>query len=157
MADSAQHGYQVGKGELESVVRDCARWPGIAKARQVVEFSDALAESPFESIARVAFRDGGLPPPMLQVWITASGRAIGRVDFLWDKYATIAEADGAVKYADPYRARQQLNRDAELRRAGYEVVHFTWHELADNPEQVIRWIRAAFARSARLGSVRRFE
>ncbi len=101
VADSALHGYQVGKGELEAVLSDCARWPGIKRARRVVAFSDALAESPFESIARVAFRDGGLPLPMLQVWIMAPDRPIGRVDFLWDKHATIAEADGAVKYADP--------------------------------------------------------
>ena len=153
-ADSALHGFQTGMGELESVVRDCVRWPGIAKARRVVDFSDALAESPFESIARVAFRDAGLPRPMLQVWITAPDRPIGRVDFLWDEYATIAEADGALKYADPNRARQQLKRDAELRRAGYEVVHFTWHDLAANADQVVQWIRAAFARSERLGTAR---
>ena len=154
VADSALHGFQVGKGELEGVVRDCARWPGIARARRVVEFSDALAESPFESIARVAFRDGGLPPPMLQVWIMATDHPIGRVDFLWDKHATIAEADGALKYADPDRARQQLKRDAELRRAGYEVVHFTWRDLAADPGQVIGWIRTAFGRSARLRAAR---
>ncbi len=154
VADSALHGFQCGKGELEAVLRDCARWPGIVRARQVVAFSDALAESPFESIARVAFRDGGLPPPMLQVWIMAPDHPIGRVDFLWDKHATIAEADGAVKYADPERARHQLKRDAELRRAGYEVVHFTWHDLAATPDRVIAWIRAGFARSARLGTAR---
>ena len=154
VADSALHGFKVGKAELEGVVRDCARWPGIAMARRVVAFSDALAESPFESIARVAFHDGGLPPPMLQVWIMAPDHAIGRVDFLWDQYATIAEADGAVKYADPDRARQQLKRDAELRRAGYEVVHFTWRDLAADPDQVIRWIKAGFGRSARLRTAR---
>jgi len=154
VADSALHGYQVGKGELEAVLRDCARWPGLVKARRVVAFSDWLAESPFESIARVAFADGGLPPPMLQVWIMGSRDPIGRVDFLWDKHATIAEADGAMKYADPDRARQQLKRDSELRRAGYEVVHFTWRDLVTIPDQVIGWIRAAFARSARLRAVR---
>ncbi len=154
VADSALHAFQVGKGELDGVVRDCARWPGIARARQVVAFSDALAESPFESIARVAFHDGGLPPPMLQVWIMGPDHPIGRVDFLWDKHATIAEADGALKYADPDRARQQLKRDAELRRAGYEVVHFTWRDLAADPGQVIRWIRTAFGRSERLRPAR---
>lgn len=154
VADSALHGYQVGKGELEAVLRQCTRWPGVAKARRVVAFADALAESPFESIARVAFRDGGLPPPMLQVWIMGPGHPIGRVDFLWDQHATIAEADGAVKYADPDRARQQLKRDAELRRAGYEVVHFTWRDLAADPDQVIGWIKAAFSRSARLRNAR---
>jgi predicted transcriptional regulator of viral defense system len=154
VADSALHGYQVGKGELERVVRDCARWPNISRARRVVAFSDALAESPFESIARVAFHDAGLPPPMLQVWIMAPDHPIGRVDFLWDQHATIAEADGALKYADPDRARQQLKRDAELRRAGYEVVHFGWRDLAADPAQVIGWIWTAFGRSARLRATR---
>ena len=91
---------------------------------------------------------------MLQVWIMGNVGAIGRVDFLWDEYRTIAEADGAIKYADPDRARQQLRRDAELRRAGYEVVHFTWRDLAAAPDQVIQWIRAAFGRSARLAMPR---
>jgi hypothetical protein len=154
VADSALHRFQVGKGELNAIVRDCARWPGVVKARSVVAFSDGLAESPFESIARVAFHDCGLPPPMLQVWIMTPDRPIGRVDFLWDQYATIAEADGSMKYADPERARQQLRRDSELRRAGYEVVHFTWRDLVGNPEQVVGWILAAFARSARLRSAR---
>jgi hypothetical protein len=154
VADSALHGFQAGKAELEGVVRDCAGWPGIARARRVVAFSDALAESPFESIARVVFHDGGLPPPMLQVWIIPPDHPVGRVDFLWDQHATIAEADGAMKYADPDRARHQLKRDAELRRAGYEVVHFTWRDLAADPDQVIGWIKAAFVRSARLRTAR---
>jgi hypothetical protein len=154
VADSALHGFQVGKGELEAVLRDCVRWPGVVQARRVVAFSDALAESPFESIARVAFADGGLPAPMLQVWIMAPDHPIGRVDFLWDQHATIAEADGALKYADPERARKQLKRDSELRRAGYEVVHFTWRDLAEHPDQVIGWIKAAFGRSARLRAAR---
>ena len=154
VADSALHGFQTYKAELEAVVRDCSRWPGIARARQVVEFGDALAESPFESIARVVFRDRGLPLPLLQVWILAPDHPIGRVDFLWDEHRTIAEADGAIKYADPDRARRQLKRDAELRRAGYEVVHFTWRDLAASPDQVVQWISAAFGRAARLKAVR---
>jgi len=148
-ADSALRGDHTSKAELEAVIINCDRWPGIERARQVASFSDPLAESPFESIARVAFRARGLPPPMLQVWIMGAEGAIGRVDFLWDAYRTIAEADGAAKYADPDRARQQLRRDAELRRAGFEVVHFTWRDLVVAPDQVIQWIRAAFAHSAR--------
>jgi Protein of unknown function (DUF559) len=154
VADSALHASQTSKADLERVIWDCFRWPGIQKARSVVAFGDPLSESPFESIARVAFSDGGLPPPMLQVWIMGNVGAIGRVDFLWDEHRTIAEADGAIKYADPNRARQQLRRDAELRRAGYEVVHFTWRDLAATPDQVVQSIRAAFGRMARLGEVR---
>jgi very-short-patch-repair endonuclease len=110
-------------------------------------FSAGLAESPFESVARVAFDEAGLPPPELQVWV-GEERPIARVDFLWRKYRTIAEADGAIKYDDPDRARQQLQRDADLRDAGFEVVHFSWRELMVNAAQVIERIKAAFARAA---------
>lgn len=152
VADSALHGKQASKDELRAVLTTCARWPGIERARHVVDFSDARSESPFESIARVAFRDGGLPPPDLQVWVGGDGRVIGRADFLWPAHATIAEADGAIKYADPDRARLQLQRDAELREAGFEVVHFSWRELTNAPGQVIQSIRAAFRRAAALRS-----
>lgn len=148
VADSALRGRQATIADLNEVVAACARWPGIARARQVVEFADARSESAFESISRVAFAQGGLPPPELQVWVGAQGKVIAPVDFLWREYATIAEADGAIKYADPERAKLQLQRDAELREAGFEVVHFTWQDLHINPAQVLRSIRAAFRRSA---------
>lgn len=146
VADSALRGKQVTIADLSAVVAACDRWPGITKARHAVEFADARSESAFESISRVVFAQGGLPPPELQVWVGAEGRVIARVDFLWRKYATIAEADGAIKYADPERARLQLQRDAELREAGFEVVHFTWQDLHINPAQVLRSIRVAFQR-----------
>jgi hypothetical protein len=120
----------------------------VDRARRVVGFSTDLAESPFESIARVAFDEGGLPPPELQVWVGGEDRPIARVDFLWREHGTIAEADGALKYADPDRARQHLHRDADLRDAGFEVVHFSWRELTVSPAQVIGWINAAFARTS---------
>jgi hypothetical protein len=156
VADSALHDRKTTDRELRAVVAGCARWPGVDRARRVVEFSDARSESPFESIARVAFRDGGLPPPELQIWVGGDSRGvIGRADFLWREHSTIAEADGAVKYADPDRARKQLRRDADLREAGFEVVHFTWHELAAAPRQVIDSIRAAFRRASLLRSAGR--
>jgi hypothetical protein len=147
VADSALRGRQVTKTDLRAVVEACDHWPGITRARQVVEFADARSESALESISRVVFAQGGLPPPELQVWVGADGRVIARVDFLWRKYATIAEADGAIKYADPERAKLQLQRDAELREAGFEVVHFTWQDLHINPAQVLRSIKVSFQRS----------
>ena len=151
VADSALFSDQTSAAKLRAVVDACGRWPGVDRARQVVDFAHPLAESPLESISRVAFRDGGLPPPQLQVWVMGSGHAIGRVDFLWEEHRTIAEADGAAKYADPDLARRQLRRDAELREAGYEVVHFTWRDLTTAPGQVIRSIRAAFRRGDTAG------
>ena len=117
--------------------------------------SDGRAESPLESIARVAFRDCGLPAPELQVWLGGTAEPIGRADFYWKQYRTIAEVDGAGKYADPERARAQLRRDSLFRDDGFEVVHFTWQQITQTPEQVAASIRKAFRRGARNAELRR--
>jgi len=101
-----------------------------------------------ESLARVAFAEHGLPPPDLQVWVGAEGEVVGRADFLWRRYRTVGEADGALKYGDPASARARFWRDAKLREAGFEVVHFGWDEIVRVPHQVAASIRAAFQRGA---------
>jgi very-short-patch-repair endonuclease len=116
-----------------------------------VEFADGLAESVLGSLARAAFRVLGLPAPELQVEIRdADGQFIGRVDFLWRKFRTIAEVDGALKYDDRGRARAQLRRDKLLRAADDEVEHFTWRDVVHEQGEVGRSLLAAF----RLGSQR---
>ena len=133
----------------------CARRQGARRAASVIDFADGGAESPLESIARVAFADCGLPPPELQVWLGGTSEPVGRVDFYWKQYRTIAEVDGAIKYADPQRARAQLRRDSLLREDGFEVVHFTWQQITQTPEHVAASIRKAFRRGIRNGELRR--
>jgi hypothetical protein len=146
VADSA---LRLGKATdfgLADMLRACARWPGIERARGVVKFSDELAESVLESCARVIFARAGLPPPVLQAAIAGKdGEFVGRVDFYWPEYQTIAEADGMAKYSDPGRARHEVKRDIRLREAGNKVVHFTWGELFSRPERVITRVRTAFS------------
>jgi hypothetical protein len=145
VADSA---LRVGKTTdfgLADMLRACARWPGIERARSVVRFSDELAESVLESCARVIFAEAGLPPPVLQAAIAdEDGEFVGRVDFYWPEYRTIAEADGMAKYDDPNRARREVKRDIRLREAGNKVVHFTWDELFNQRDRVIGRVRTAF-------------
>jgi predicted transcriptional regulator of viral defense system len=152
-ADSALHSRMTTKAELHAVIGTMVRWRGIDTARRVIKFADGLAESAFESVARVAFDEWGLPPPQLQVDVGGEFM-VGRADFLWAEHNTIAEADGAAKYADPKRAIRQLERDAELRAAGFEVVHFTWYDLHFRPNEVLRWILEAFERQAALRRIR---
>jgi hypothetical protein len=148
VADSALRAKLATKDELRSVVADCRRWPGLCRASEVVEFSDGASESALESISRVAFRDHGIPPPELQVWVGGDDGWEGRADFLWRRYRTIGEADGAMKYAEPSRAISQLRRDARMRAAGFEVVHFTWNEILRVPGQVAAALREAFRRGS---------
>jgi hypothetical protein len=148
-ADSALRRKLTSKAELNAVVAECRRWPGVQRAAEVVAFADALSESPLESIARVAFRDCNLPPPELQASMAADGRIIARVDFYWKRFRTIAEADGEMKYDNRFEATYQLRRDADLREAGFEVVHFGWNDVFFTPMQVAGSIRAAFRRGVR--------
>jgi len=147
-ADAARHQSMTTAADLQAVLASCAHWPGVRRAQRVLAFSDARAESALESMARVAFHEGGLPPPQLQVWVgnLDTGVMIGRADFLWAEHRTVGEADGAVKYADPSRAVRQLRRDAALRAAGFEVVHFTWDEITKAPSRVVAALRNAFER-----------
>jgi hypothetical protein len=151
VADSALRAGLTSKTALAAVIADCPRWPGLQRAREVTAFSDARSESVLESLSRAVFGQAGLPPPDLQVWVGDDGEVIGRADFLWRRYRTIGEADGAVKYQNPARARAQLERDARLRAAGYEVVHFTWAQITRAPAQVVDSVRLAFSRGARSG------
>jgi hypothetical protein len=152
VADSALHERYSSKTDLRRVLARCKGWPGVAQARRAVDFASPLAESPLESCARVAFHEQGLPAPMLQTHILGTdGGGIGRVDFYWARYRTIAEADGLLKYQESENAIAELKRDRLLREAGYEVVHFTWQELFADPGRVATWVRAAFDRAIRLG------
>lgn len=146
VADSALHQAKVTQAALTSVLAASARWPGIRRAGQVVAFSDHRSESVLESIARVVFHEHGLPVPRLQAWVGGDEGVVGRADFFWPEHATIGEADGALKYATPQQAMSQLDRDAWLREAGFEVVNFTWHQIVTVPEQVISALRTAFGR-----------
>ena len=145
-ADSALRSRQASKADLDLCITACAGWPGIQNARRAVAFADGRAESVLESISRVVFDELGLPPPDLQAWVGNENEIIGRADFLWRAYRTVGEADGALKYANPARAMAQLERDARLRAAGFEVVHFTWRDITRTPDQVAATIKTAFRR-----------
>ena len=145
VADSALHQRLATKDALLEVLGSCARWPGTRTAAEVVAFADRRSESPLESLARVVFRDCGLPPPQLQA-LVGDRDDVARVDFYWPQFRTIAEVDGALKYTPDARVTAQLERDSWLRALGYEVVHFTWTDITTVPELVASRIRRAFRR-----------
>jgi very-short-patch-repair endonuclease len=149
-ADSALHSHVVVKVEFAIILEGCGQWPGVVRARQVLGFADGRAESALESVARVRFAEFGIRPPALQVNIRGRQGFIGRVDFCWHEYRTIAEADGAMKYDDQgrERARAQLARDEKFHDEGWGTFHFTWREIYHEPEPTIERLRRTFARNA---------
>lgn len=105
------------------------RRPGNPRARRVLSFADALAESPGESISRALFEIEGVPRPELHVEVrTAGGSFVGRGDFGWRGPRVIGEFDGAVKYdtlvgegrrpSDVVMAESAGNRPCSTRAGG---------------------------------------
>ncbi|HVE63697.1 MAG TPA: DUF559 domain-containing protein [Mycobacteriales bacterium] len=148
-ADSALHQGLTSVGELRTVADDCRRWPGRLRALKTIDFAEPLSESALESVSRVMFRVHDLPMPRSQVDLGDNDGAIGRVDFLWEAFGVIGEADGRVKYANaedllPLWAEKQ--RQERLEEAGFIVVRWTWRQVFNEPERTIRRIAAALNR-----------
>jgi len=150
-ADSALRNQAAIKVDFAVVLGACAQWRGLVRARQVLDFCDGRAESALESVARVRFAEYGIRPPALQVNIRGRDGFIGRPDFCWHEYRTIAEADGALKYAEQggARARAQLARDEKFHDAGWATFHFTWGEIYREPGPTVERLRRTFARAVR--------
>ncbi len=142
-ADAALRTGAVTSAQLVGVLVDCARWPGMRTARRVVDFADGAAESPLESVCRLAFHRQGLPPPTLQAWIR-DGDWAARVDFLWPRQLTVVEADGLLKYDQPEALRSEKLRQERLEELGYRVVRVTWAQIASSPAAVADRVRRAF-------------
>ncbi len=148
---AALHGRLVVKGEVAEVLD---RWPrrhGNARARRVLAFAAAGAESPGESRSRSAIHRAGLPAPVLQ-WEV---EGVGRVDFAWPRLRTVGEFDGLVKYGRFLRPGQdaadavveeKLREDA-LRAELLGVVRWIWREI-DGFDPVARRLRRQFALGA---------
>jgi len=144
-ADSALHHRLVTQPQLQAVVRDCTKWPGVAAAREVVDLADGRAESALESVSRLFIHEQRLPPPRLQQWIRGF-----RVDFLWD--GVVGEADGARKYDGraPDALLAEKRRQERLEELGFIVVRWGWDDAVRRPEATADRIRRAIARADRL-------
>ena len=126
--------------QLRRCVLDATRWPGVRTARRIVELASHLAESPLESITRLAVDDAGIPVPELQKWINTA-RGWFRVDGLWIAERVVLECDGLAKYGKIDDIHAEKRRELALRRAGYEVVRVTWDDVTRHETATMAEIR----------------
>jgi hypothetical protein len=136
------------------VLRWCRRWPGAARASDLVMMAQPWSESALESLSMLWCRDQHLPLPRQQLTIrTVGGRFVARSDLVWEAYAVVGELDGRKKYeaaeepASKVAWREKLRED-DIRDQGLQVVRGYWSDVADGGAAFAeRWRRAA-ARSA---------
>lgn len=157
VADSALRLRLTTVAQLQAVLDECRGKAGVRRAAEVVRLADPGSESALESVSRVAMHLEGLPMPNTQVVI---GEAGARVDFLWEKYGVIGEADGIGKYLSDGRkqtediVRAEKRREERLFDLGYEVIRWGWNE-AMTGTRLARRLRAAFERGMTVGAMPR--
>jgi very-short-patch-repair endonuclease len=68
-----------------------------------------------------------------------------QLDFASPEHRVAVEIDGWAWHHDQERFRLDRNRQNALVLAGWTVLRFTWHDLTQRPDEVVRQIRAATA------------
>jgi very-short-patch-repair endonuclease len=118
--------------QMQSVLRHQWTWPRIRHAMAVVREADRRSESALESWVRGRCILLDLPRPDLQRWIGDEVEPLARVDFYWEDYALVGEADGRVKYAgnqaDDDALIREKDREEILRDGGVEVIRWRWKQ-----------------------------
>lgn len=147
--DHCRHRGLAGRRDLDAVLAGQRTSWGAPQARRVLDFSDELAESPGESLSRVAIAAAGLPRPRLQVWVGDSMDRVGRVDFLFDEERTVGEFDGLGKYADRRDLVAEKLREDRLRDLGFAVVRWVWADAVGDFAPTAARLREAFSRGRR--------
>jgi hypothetical protein len=142
---------------LERRLFDIAGTRGSRHAARVMTFADGRSGSVGESRSRVALHELGIAPTSLQHEIRRSdGRLVGRADFAWEVERVVGEFDGRIKYGRLLRPGQhpgdavfeEKRREDAIRDEGWEVVRWTWPDLA-NLERLGERVRTARRRGAR--------
>lgn len=156
--DAALHRGLVTPAELRAALERAASRRGGPAARRAIRAIDGRAESPGESLLRLALVDPVLPGLELQIDIAdESGRLVGRADGGYLADGVLLEFDGKIKYGRLRRPGETIQdavlrekrREERLAELGWLVIRVTWGELR-SPGRLIRRVSAACAARRRL-------
>ncbi|MFT3716135.1 MAG: type IV toxin-antitoxin system AbiEi family antitoxin domain-containing protein [Gordonia sp. (in: high G+C Gram-positive bacteria)] len=119
--------------ELDDAIR--GQMTGVRIARRAVEHGDGLSASVGESWSRAQMIEAGLPSAVLQREYFLEGHQQSP-DFDWDG-RLVGEFDGHIKYKGVLRPGEspheavirEKEREDRFRRAGIQVVRWTWRVL----------------------------
>jgi hypothetical protein len=134
--DAALFQKRVRRPDLQAAVLQQSHWLGIGEAARAVGLADGRAESPLETLGRLALLEAGLPRPELQVELHGPRGFVARVDGWYEEAAVALEFDGRVKYFDPRGGRspaevawEEKRREDAIRALDVRVVRVVQADL----------------------------
>ena len=80
--------------------------------------------------------EAGLPLPEVNARVAGM-----MVDCVWRKQRLIVELDGHETHVRVAAIETDRQREMRLRRAGYRVIRYTWHQITRQPELVVAELR----------------
>lgn len=137
-ADSALHLGCGTPAELREVAEFMTGWPGGVAVAKVAAHASGLRESALESDSFATFVDHDVELPECNVWLDERTRT----DVLWRRHRLAGEADGKIKYVQPWQPPETVLWAEKLRQEriedlGFVVVRWTAAELRRSPEVVL--------------------
>ena len=145
--ESARRAGLVTWTELIETLRRHARRgrPGIRRLRRVIASGahrDEITDSEFEILVIVLLLEHGFDEPVLHHRVLDGDRLVAEVDLAYPRQKVAMELDGAV-----HREAEVWERDHEkgneLRLLGWTVLRYTWRMYRDQPDRIVRELRAA--------------
>ncbi|WP_202565774.1 hypothetical protein [Agreia sp. COWG] len=119
---------------------------GVRNLRRAIDLLSDRAESPRESLLRVAIILAGLPAPTVNKSVfDASGRFLGRLDLSYPHLKLSMEYQGDHHRTDRVQWQRDIARTRALQAAGWTELQFTQADL-DNPAGFIAQLRFILAR-----------
>lgn len=96
---------------------------GLRRLRAVLPLVDGGAESPQETVARLALVDAGLPAPRTQVNVFDEwGTFVARLDLAYEGVKVGIEYDGPQHWTDPAVRQRDIDKQFELTALGWNVI-----------------------------------
>ena len=123
----------------------CGRgWPGTRRLRRLLANVESNpVESRLEVKTARLLRARGLRPPANQF-------AVGpyRLDFAWPLLLLAIECDGFEHHGRRLVWKRDRRRIAALESQGWRIVHVTWEDITNRPDETVARIQLALARAA---------
>ena len=96
---------------------------GLRRLRAVLPLVDGGAESPQETVARLALTDAGLPAPRTQVKVFGRyGDFIASVDMAYEEVKVAIEYDGPQHWTDPAVRQRDIDKEFAMTEVGWFTV-----------------------------------
>ena len=126
--------------ELEAVLTRHKGRRGAGRLRDAVARLRPEAAATRRELERRAlklFGESGLASPRVNALVEGS-----EVDLTWPERRVVVELDSHAFHTSPRAFERDRRKSADLEARGYRVLRFTWAQITQDPEWVLRCTRA---------------